>query len=230
MNDFGSEAVPMKPAGTSKFAVAAALSCTLCPFVGGPLGLVLGILGLIQIRVSGNALGGTFLAWVGILGGLGEIGGAAALVNYRESLVVGTPQAVQGFVAGVAKGDLEAAHDFMTDGLRPTLDRQRVTEVSKALREALGEFVEIGERRSAETPVSWPITVVVEQELRFSKGAPAMGTFHLSSEYGQMKVRQFSISSPVLRPAISVKGKVSKEVGEYDGPQEKAGPKIKKFK
>jgi hypothetical protein len=169
------------------------------------------------------------MAKLGIVMGLVEAAAVGGLYSYRQRLIAATPETVNRFMEAASASDLERAKPFMSGGLRPAMEHGRAEEVGKTLREALGEYTRLGERKSEEIPLAWPMRVEVSHTLEFGKGAPATGHFTLVDEYDLMRVRAFRIESPVLRPAVEVKGAVSQEVDDYSGPRE-TDRKIKAYR
>ncbi|MGI5862377.1 MAG: DUF4190 domain-containing protein [Myxococcales bacterium] len=228
----GVEPVPLKKIGTCKLAVAAGLFSLLCPTgIGGLIGLMLGILGLAQIRASKGDLGGAAMAWLGIVLGLAQVLAVGALFAHMSSLRRESPAVVHAFMSQLSAGDMESLTGSMTTGLRPMLDSRKGESVRKQLEEALGTFVEVGEANRVF--VSWKtdrFVVEADYDLVFSKGAPASAKFTLVREYDALRVSAFEVRSPVIRVPLAVKGKQSQEVGEFSGGKAGRGRKLKEFK
>ncbi len=230
--DSGVEPFPLKEIGTCKLAVVAGLFSLLCPTgIGGLIGLILGILGLGQIRASKGDLGGAPMAWLGIVFGLAQVLVVGVLFNQVRSYRGESPAVVQTFMSQLSAGDMESPKGAMTTGLRPMLDNRDGQALRKQLEEALGTFVAVGEAKRVE--VSWKtdrFVVEADYDLVFSKGAPAAAKFTLVREYDALRVSAFEVRSPVLRVPLAIKGKQSQELGSFAGDKAGGGRKLKEFR
>lgn len=228
----GAEPFALKQVGTCKLAVAGGLFSLLCPTgIGGLIGLILGILGLGQIRASKGDLGGAPMAWMGIVLGLAQLLVVGVLFNQVSSYRGEAPEVVEAFMSHLSAADMERLNRTMTTGLRPLLDNRDGQALREQLEEALGTFVAVGEAKRVD--VSWKtdrFIVEADYELVFSKGAPAAAKFTLVREYDALRVSAFEVRSPVLRVPLAIKGKQSQELGSFAGDKVGGGRKLKEFK
>jgi hypothetical protein len=222
---------PLKQVGTSKLALLAGLFSLLCPTgIGGAIGVVLGIFGLAQIRASRGDLGGATIARLGIVVGLLQLAAIGLIWAHVEKQKSEAPAVVEAFLQRFCENDLAGAAPNMSLGLRPTLDRGRAEQVSEGLVQALGGFEGLGDARSFKARWQGGLTIEAEIDLRFAKGAPARGSFTLVREHGALRVSSFAVHSPVLRVPVAVKGRESRELGEFAGGRSASGTgKLKSF-
>jgi hypothetical protein len=219
-----SSEVPVAPAlVTSRLAVIAGLMALFCPLVGGAFGVPLGILALLQIRANPR-LAGAGMAWLGVVAGILQLGGAAALWNrVQQELALAEP-AVAGFLDATCKQKFEGAP--VATGLRPLMERGVASDSGQRLVDALGPFEKLGARGAYR--VQWKEgapQMEVEYELRFAKGAPAIGKFTLVKEYGATRVMGFSVRSVALKPPVEAMGVAAQELGNWAGKSEPKGLK-----
>lgn len=206
---------------TSRAAVAAGLFSCLFPVgIGGLLGIALGILGLRQIAASGGALAGRSMAWLGIILGVAQLILAGALLQRLADDLDQAPGAAATFFENLSAGKPMEAAPVMASGLRPAMDRGGGAEIAKSLAEALGEFQGLGER------VSYSFhredlaeALVIEYALKYSKGAPAWAKCTLVRQDGAMRLRAFSVRSPVLHKPIGATAVAGRELSDFQGPK-----------
>lgn len=214
-------------------AVAAALFSVMCPIgIGGLIGLTLGVLALSQISAGRAGRDGAGMAWIGIIAGLVQLVAIGAGYMHLQRTLEDTRAPVESFLRALTERDSFAVAESCANGLKPKLSQGVAGTIATQIEDAVGHFVEAGERVPDFELDLWnrQVVLTVTYRLHYDSGAPMTGTFALVRESGALRLIGFKLDSPVLRPRIVLGASNTGEIAEYDGPKNKRKRELREFK